>query len=90
MQTNDLNKMLSTKICLEDFTENQFQNEIYATEFNAVGLIPTKKELKQNKKPISEKVLQEVRKIAEYYQTLGKSRRWIKRYIKRKFNITEY
>ena len=40
--------------------------------------------------PPSEQMLAEVKKTVSYYETLGKSRRWIHRYIKRKFNITEY
>nr|WP_315026048.1 hypothetical protein [uncultured Chryseobacterium sp.] len=40
--------------------------------------------------PPSEQMLAEVKRTVTYYETLGKSRRWICRYIKRKFNITEY
>lgn len=40
--------------------------------------------------PPSEQMLAEVKRTVSYYETLGKSRRWIRRYIKRKFNITEY
>ncbi|MEE6129153.1 hypothetical protein V2E39_17270 [Chryseobacterium arthrosphaerae] len=40
--------------------------------------------------PPSEQMLAEVKRTVTYYETLGKSRRWIRRYIKRKFNITEY
>lgn len=42
------------------------------------------------KVPPSEQMLAEVKRTVSYYETLGKSRRWIRRYIKRKFNITEY
>ncbi|AZA91164.1 Uncharacterised protein [Chryseobacterium nakagawai] len=40
--------------------------------------------------PPSKEMLAEVKRTVSYYETLGKSRRWIRRYIKRKFNITEY
>lgn len=47
-------------------------------------------DLRNVKVPPSKQMLDEVKSKVSYYELLGKSRRWIRRYIKRKFNITEF
>ncbi|WBV60262.1 hypothetical protein PFY12_14635 [Chryseobacterium camelliae] len=88
MQSNDLNHLLSSYEGLS--FEDCLSKNIMVSEFSPCGKLPTKKELKETKTPISEQMMIEVRETVSYYENLGKSRRWIRRYIKRKFNITEY
>lgn len=89
MQSNDLNKLMSNYEGLTLDTDCSLNN-IFISEFSPCGKWPSKEELKDAKKPISKELLTEIRKTVSYYETLGKSRRWIRRYIKRKYNITEY
>jgi hypothetical protein len=94
MQSNDL-KILSTgNWNVEDFANpDTLLSKIRISPCQTFGRIVTKEEilsLKTGKRPPSAELLYEVRKTVSYYETLGKTRRWIRRYIKRKFNITEY
>lgn len=94
MQSNDLNILSTLNWNPEDFVNPEsLLSKIRVSSVQNFGKIVTKEEilaLKYVKVPPSKEMLAEVKKTVSYYETLGKSRRWIRRYIKRKFNITEY
>lgn len=82
MQSNDLSSMLSLQDCsMRDF---------YVSPFEPCNGMPSKEKLQELKVPLSKEKVIEIQNVVSKYETLGKSRRWIRRYIKRKFNITEY
>lgn len=81
MQTNDFNRLIGTEgDALEGLRISQF----------LANFQPTKEELKAAAQTINPMFLKTVRADVEKFQKLGKPRRWIRRYIKRKYNITEY
>lgn len=93
MQSNDLNKLLSsyeglsfTQIMKDECPSNNIQ----ISELSPCRKRYSKEELKDAKKPISKELLVQVQSDVKKYELFGKSRRWIRRYIKRKYNITEY
>lgn len=95
MQSNDLNIFLASG----NWNVDDFQNpeslisKIRMSPVHRIGTLVTEEDIKtlsETKIPPSEELLTEVRKAVSYYENLGKSRRWIRRYIKRKFNIVEY
>lgn len=91
MQSNDLSKFLA--INPEGGDVAQFYknlNDVYVSIPPRSGKTASVEELKSLKQPISQDLLRKVRSDVEKFQQLGKSRRWIRRYIKRKYNITEY
>lgn len=94
MQSNDLNILSTANWGLKDFQNPEsLISKIKVSPFQCMGRVITEddvQKLKATKVPPSAEMLIEVRKTVHYYETLGKSRRWIRRYIKRKFNITEY
>lgn len=94
MQSNDLNILSTANWDLQDFQNPQsLISKIKVSPFQKIGRVITEEnveKLKSTKVPPSAEMLSEVQKTVRYYQTLVKSRRWIRRYVKRKFNITEY
>ncbi len=93
MQTQDLN-VLTGSWNIEDL-KNPYSliNNVRMSPLPFNGRLVTKEDFEKTKKvkiPIPQKTLIEVRKTVSRYETLGKSRRWIRRYIKRKYNIVEY
>ncbi|HAO29167.1 MAG TPA: hypothetical protein DCQ68_18950 [Chryseobacterium indologenes] len=94
MQTNDLNIVSTDNWSVEDFANpDSLLSRIRLSPVQTFGRIVTEEEilaLSVKIIPPSKQVLAEVKRTVAYYETLGKSRRWIRRYIKRKFNITEY
>lgn len=93
MQSNDLN-VLTSQWSIEDLkNRNSAIKNIYYSSLPRSGKCVTAKEIENAAKvkiPVPEEVLIQVRKTVAKYEQLGKSRRWIRRYIKRKFNIVEY
>lgn len=89
MQTNDLNKLLSNYGGLTLDTDCSL-SKIPISNLEPCTPMLSKEELKANKEPISKELLIKVRSDVSKYELLGKSRRWIRRYIKRKYNIVEY
>lgn len=89
MQSNDLNKLMSNYEGLTLDTDCSLNN-IFISEFSPCGKLPSKEELRDAKKPISKELFIQVQSDVKKYELFGKSRRWIRRYIKRKYNITEY
>jgi len=93
MQSQDLN-VLTGSWDIQDLKNPQSMiNSIRMSVLPSTGRPVTQDDIKKAAKvkiPIPEEMLIEVRKTIHHYETLGKSRRWIRRYIKRKFNITEY
>lgn len=74
--------MLSLQDCsLRDF---------HISDFAPCNGMPTKEKLQELKVPLSKEKVKEIQAVVSKYENLGKSRRWIRRYIKRKFNISEY
>ncbi|ROH98306.1 hypothetical protein EGI16_21755 [Chryseobacterium sp. G0240] len=91
MQSNDLNKLLSISPeggCVNEMFKKL--NEIYISNYRRSGKTVSVEELKSLKKQISQDLLIKVRADVNKYQKLDKSRRWIRRYIKRKYDIEEY
>lgn len=80
MQTNDLNRLIGT--------EGDVLEALKVLQFEMIK--PTKEEVIKNSQNINPIFLKKVRADVERFQILGKSRRWIKRWVKRKYNITEY
>lgn len=93
MQSNDLN-VLTSQWKVEDLQNPHSSiNNVYYSPLPTNGRCVTKEELEKAKAikiPVPKEVLIQVRQTVEKYTQLGKSRRWIRRYIKRKFNISEY
>ncbi|KUJ56430.1 hypothetical protein [Chryseobacterium aquaticum] len=85
MQSNDLSGLLS----LQDLSGKDFFISPFESSGNT-GLKQRINELKELKIPLSKEKATEIQNVVSKYENLGKSRRWIRRYIKRKFNITEY
>lgn len=85
MQANDLNRLIGQYDNLDDI-----KNILISPGRTKGKEQLTKEMLLKAKETINPILLQKVRMDVEYYQKLGKSRRWIKRWIKRKYNITEY
>lgn len=87
MQSNDLNRLIS------DYETHENLKDLLISpipsQWGRASEMPIEEILKR-KEPINPDLLKIIRKDVNYYQTLGKSRRWIRRYIKRKYNITEY
>lgn len=91
MQSNDLNKLLA--IYPEGGNVEEMinkLNDVYVSVLPRSGKTVSVEELKSIKAPISQEFLRKVRSEVEKFQKLGRSRRWIRRYIKRKYNIEEY
>lgn len=93
MQSNDLN-ILAGSWDIQDLKDPfSMINNIRISELPSNGRLVTKEDInkaKEVKIHVPQEMLIEVRKTVSYYENLGKSRRWIRRYIKRKYNITEY
>ncbi|PTT24205.1 hypothetical protein DBR28_18575 [Chryseobacterium sp. HMWF028] len=91
MQSNDLNKLLAINPEGGDVAQmlNNL-NDVYVSVLPRSGKTVSVEELKSIKQHISQDLLRKVRSDVEKFQKLGKSRRWIRRYIKRKYNIEEY
>ncbi|GAA4156748.1 hypothetical protein GCM10022217_16070 [Chryseobacterium ginsenosidimutans] len=93
MQTNDLN-VLTGSWNIQDLVNPKLMiNNIRMSSYPTSGKFVSKEDfekLKSLKVPVSKELMIEVRKTVSHYETLGKSRRWIRRYIKRKYNIQEY
>ncbi len=83
MQSQDLTKLISD-YAKKDFTPNIFQCEVYQ------DLTEIKEKAKTLSVPMSEEMKRSISNDVSKYENLGKSRRWIRRYIKRKYNIIEY
>lgn len=79
MQANDFNKMISGKDDDPLFLSEMNSNEVFS-----------KTKLQENKKEIDPELLKEIRGHVSKYADLGKSRRWIKRWVARKYNISTY
>ncbi|UKB81244.1 hypothetical protein [Chryseobacterium sp. MEBOG07] len=94
MQCNDLNILAIGNWNVCDFQNPEsLLSKIRMSPVYSIGKLVTEEEIKalsETKIPPSEALLTEVRKTVSYYENLGKSRRWIRRYVKRKFNIVEY
>jgi hypothetical protein len=93
MQSNDLNVMTGSWDIQDLKNPNSMINNIRMSTLPSNGRLVSAEdieEVKKTKVPVSKEVLLEVHKTVSHYETLGKSRRWIRRYIKRKFNIVEY
>ena len=84
MQTNDLNKLLS------QYGDSEGLKDIMFSNLNDSPELISKEEIQKLKETINPLFLQNVRSVVKEFENLGKSRRWIRRYVKRKFNITEY
>lgn len=86
MQTNDLNRLVSEYGNLEDL-----KNLMISPIGRGYGKTELSKEMVlKAKEAINPEFLKKVRADVEKFQLLGKSRRWIRRWVKRKYNITEY
>lgn len=83
MQTNDLNRLVSQVENIHNLKRVLVSNISNGRTYGKTALL-------KQKVPIGENLLQKVRKDVERFQTLGKSRRWIRRWIKRKYDIIEY
>ncbi|WP_313214210.1 hypothetical protein [Soonwooa sp.] len=82
MQSNDLNRLIGN---YEDYDLNTLKASFFDTTSK-----PTDEELRKTAKAINPELLKTIRIDVERFQQLGKPRRWIKRWVKRKYNITEY
>jgi hypothetical protein len=80
MQTNDLNKLVSHYEDLTSVSISQIPS----------GFIGNSADMKALKTAIDESLIRKIRIDVQKYETLGKSRRWIRRWVKRKYNIVEY
>lgn len=83
MQSQDLTKLISD-YAKEEFSPNIFQCAVYN------NFAEIKEMAKKLSTPMSEEMKLSIRNDVLKYENLGKSRRWIRRYIKRKYNIIEY
>ena len=79
MQTNDYNKMIS----------GNFEDPLFVSEMRDEDDF-SKENLQENKKEIDPELLKCIKRDVSKYSELGKSRRWIKRWIARKYNISTY
>jgi len=93
MQSHDLNVMTGSWDIQDLKNPNSLISNIGMSTLPSNGRLVNAEDIEQAKKtkvPVPKELLLEVHRTVSHYETLGKSRRWIRRYIKRKFNIVEY